>query len=150
MICDRLADIRTNDENKPANVKKQQVKADIERETDLTSDNDNERLIQRDFTYIDDDEEYEEIWNGENEVPHEVYDWSVNTSAREVSTRGNPLLFDQKHQTSYGSQSVMQKSASIGFSELERNGGVDPAFVYNSTFPQEAPFVRSKFTLYLF
>lgn len=130
MICDRLASCNISDENR------KQLKADVERETDLTSDNDNEqRLIQRDFDCMD--EEYEEPWDDEN-----VYDWSVNTSARVASTRGVPIQYDQKLQSMHPPpHNLMHKSASIGFSDAERT---DQTFAYNSTFPHEAPFIRSK------
>jgi hypothetical protein len=138
LICDRLAALNGNDEV-TTKQSRQQIKTDVERETDLTNDNDNERrLIQRDFNYIDD--EYELPWDEENLAHPEVYDWSVNESARLASVRGAPMLFDQKHQQT---NSFMHKSASIGFSDIDRNTVVDPVFAYN------APFLKSK-NLFLF
>lgn len=67
IICKKLNDFNTNDQQRKPTTRT----GFVERETDLTSDNNNnneQRLIQRDF-----DEEFETPWDEENDaVPQEV------------------------------------------------------------------------------
>jgi hypothetical protein len=67
MICERLAAFNTSDNQRTPN--RTPAKTNV-RETELTSDNDNEqRLIQRGDS---DDPDFDEPWDEENSIPPEV------------------------------------------------------------------------------